>query len=180
MRTKLFKNAILPLMIGAALAGCSEPKTQETAVADTEQMQKSVNEVVSEKSAKEINASAYDIATRAAKWQVAQFGNLSYIPESHREKSENPKFWIQAAFYIGLTKWLEVDKNPELFAYVENMAKEQNYELLVDRPYHADDHTIGQTYIWLTEQTGTKMPINPLNDILIGFWKTSQKLILSC
>jgi rhamnogalacturonyl hydrolase YesR len=161
MRTKLFKNAILPLMIGAALAGCSEPKTQETAVADTEQMQKSVNEVVSEKSAKEINASAYDIATRAAKWQVAQFGNLSYIPESHREKSENPKFWIQAAFYIGLTKWLEVDKNPELFAYVENMAKEQNYELLVDRPYHADDHTIGQTYIWLTEQTGNQDAYKP-------------------
>lgn len=161
MRTKLFKTAILPLMIGAVLAGCGEPKTQEAEAADKQQMQKKLNEAVSEKSAKEINASAYDIATRAAKWQIAQFGNLSYIPESHREKSENPKFWIQAAFYIGLTKWLEVDKNPELMGYVENMAKEQNYELLLDRPYHADDHTIGQTYIWLTEQTGNQDAYKP-------------------
>jgi len=45
------------------------------------------------------------------------------------------------------------------------MAKEQNYELLLDRPYHADDHTIGQTYLWLTEQTGNKDAYKPTQEL---------------
>lgn len=115
-------------------------------------------------SAEAIQASSHDIANRAAAWQIAQFGNLNYIPESHREKSENPIFWIQAVFYIGLTKWLEVDRQEDLLAYVEKMAKEQEYGLLTDRPYHADDHTIGQTYLWLTEQTGNKEAYGPTQE----------------
>lgn len=112
-------------------------------------------------SALKIQASARDIATRAGKWQIEQFGNLHYIPITHREKSENPKFWIQAVFYIGLTKWTETVNDTEFLAYMDNMAKKQNYELLTDRPYHADDHTIGQTYLWLAEQTGNKDAYKP-------------------
>ncbi len=118
-----------------------------------------------DRSGDEIRKSAFDVADRSARWQLDQLGNLSYIPESHREKSENPKFWIQAAFYVGLAKWTEVSGNEDFLAYIGQMAKEQEYALLLDRPYHADDHTIGQTYLWLTEQTGNREAYKPTQDL---------------
>lgn len=115
-------------------------------------------------SADAIRESAYDIGTRAGTWQLAQLGNLTYIPDSHRAKSENAKFWIQAALYIGLTKWTEVSNNPEFLDHMITMAAEEEYGLLTDRPYHADDHTIGQTYLWLTQQTGNQEAYRPTQE----------------
>ncbi|MDP5132060.1 MAG: glycoside hydrolase family 88 protein, partial [Paraglaciecola sp.] len=148
------KVGVISVAISLLLTACSKDEGQ---VSQLKQQPATAN--VS--STKEIQKSAYDIATRAATWQIEQFGHLDYIPESHRAKSEDPKFWIQAAFYIGLTKWLDVDNNPQLMSYVEKVAKEQNYELLTDRPYHADDHTIGQTYIWVAEKTGKAEAYKP-------------------
>ncbi len=123
------------------------------------------------RSAEDIRYSAHDIASRAARWQIEQLGNLEYIPESHRERSENPKFWIQAAFYVGLTRWVDVSDDQFFLNFVEQMANEQQYELLLNRPYHADDHTIGQTYLWLTERTGnpeTYRPTQELFDMILA------------
>lgn len=164
MQTKLLKIATIPLVLGTLLAGCNKSAEDKGVTNQTVETKAAVEATVDKTTQMSIAESAYDVATRSATWQVAQFGNLNYIPESHREKSENPKFWIQAAFYIGLTKWLEVDKNPALFAYVENMAKQEEYGLLTERPYHADDHTIAQTYIWLTEQTGNKEAYKPTQE----------------
>lgn len=161
MFNKISKVAAIPFTVSLLLTGCGE--SSQAPVAETV-AQPATEKVMEMSSAEVIRASAHDIATRSGLWQIEQFGNLDYIPESHRAKSENPKFWIQAAFYIGLTKWLEVDKNPTLMAYVENMAKEQEYGLLTDRPYHADDHTIGQTYLWLTEQTGNQDAYKPTQE----------------
>lgn len=160
--------AAASVAMSVLLTACTkESAEQETAVVqDVTENAASVSAApkVDLSTAEAIKASSHDVANRAAAWQIAQFGNLNYIPESHREKSENPKFWIQAAFYIGLTKWLEVDRQEDLLSYVEKMAKEQEYGLLTDRPYHADDHTIGQTYLWLTEQTGNKEAYGPTQE----------------
>lgn len=160
--------AAASVAMSVLLTACTkESAEQETAVVqDVTENAASVSAApkIDLSTAEAIKASSHDVANRAAAWQIAQFGNLNYIPESHREKSENPKFWIQAAFYIGLTKWLEVDRQEELLSYVEKMAKEQEYGLLTDRPYHADDHTIGQTYLWLTEQTGNKEAYGPTQE----------------
>ncbi len=162
MLKKLTKIAVIPLAVGAVLTGCgqsSDTTTSNEVAKPAYQEQQSQSMTVSE-----IRDSAFNIANKIADWQVAQFGNLHYIPESHRAKSEKPNFWIQASFYIGLTKWLEVEKDPELFNYVENMAKDLDYGLLLERPYHADDHAIGQTYIWLTEQTGNEDAYKPTQE----------------
>lgn len=82
------------LALSIALTGCSgndEVNTQSTsAVADVKEVAtQSYSQAIS---AEEIRNSAYDIATRAGAWQIEQLGNLNYIPESHRAKSENAKF----------------------------------------------------------------------------------------
>lgn len=153
------------IALSIALGGCAGEKeqTNPSSVAEATSAAEStaVSYAADTMSAEEIRASAYDVATRAGTWQLAQLGNLTYIPESHREKSENAKFWIQAALYIGLTEWTAVSGDPEFLAHLEKMAAEEEYGLLTTRPYHADDHTIGQTYLWLTEQTGNKDAYGP-------------------
>ena len=168
---KINRNlAIASLSVAFVLAGCNEAsdemaaRDKEVALESAAERMPSVADKAAAMTQQEIRESAYDVVNRAATWQISKFGDLDYIPESHRVKSENPKFWIQAAFYIGLTKWLEVDRNEAFLSYIENMAKEQEYGLLTERPYHADDHTIGQTYLWLTEQTGNKDAYGPTQE----------------
>ncbi|MFC1518598.1 glycoside hydrolase family 105 protein [Pseudomonadota bacterium] len=164
MKNLTTKLAFLPLSISVLLTGCgqsSQEKPIDVAQGPTQTSAPQVVEqsnVVAEKLSHE---QVTDVANRAAKWQLSKLGNLDYIPESHRAKSENPKFWIQASFYIGLTRWTEVANNQDFLTYLETMAKEQNYELLLDRPYHADDHTIAQTYLWLSEKAGNTEAYKP-------------------
>jgi rhamnogalacturonyl hydrolase YesR len=159
------KMVSVAFALSVALAGCTG-QDQKTAVAPSgaENPAPAANTISELSRAKAIRESAYDVATRSGEWQLAQLGNLTYIPDSHREKSENAKFWIQAALYIGLTKWTEVSNNPEFLAHLQKMAKEEEYGLLTDRPYHADDHTIGQTYMWLTKQTGNQDAYKPTQE----------------
>ncbi|WP_440877032.1 glycoside hydrolase family 88/105 protein [Thalassotalea sp. PLHSN55] len=151
------KFALLPLAVSLMLFGCGQEESTTAAVS----AQPAVTNETSQLTAADIQASAKDIADRSAKWQIAQLDNLHYIPESHRAKSENVKFWIQASLYIGLTRWTETTDNQEFMQHLEKVSAAENYELLLDRPYHADDHTIAQTYLWLAEQTGNKAAIKP-------------------
>ncbi|MGJ8692318.1 MAG: glycoside hydrolase family 88/105 protein [Thalassotalea sp.] len=156
------KLALVPLTVSLLLSGCNKAPQISVQSTDTSNS-KTIAKMTS--SAELIKKSAFDIANRSATWQLKQLGNLHYIPESHRAKSEDAKFWIQAAFYIGLTKWTETTNNKEFLSFIEKVSKEQKYELHLSRPYHADDHTIAQTYLWLTEQTGNKEAYKPTQDL---------------
>ncbi len=157
MYRTISKFAVSAFTVSILLTGCGG-KNDQANTSSIESADVSVDK------AAEIRKSARDIATRSATWQLEQLGNLEYIPESHRAKSENAKFWIQAAFYIGLTKWTETVNDETFLKFIENMAKEEEYGLLTERPYHADDHTIGQTYLWLTEQTGNQEAYKPTQE----------------
>lgn len=152
-----FKKALIPLALSISLVGCGANHDNSTNAQNSGVLEAAENL----KSNKEIRESAYDVAKRAADWQISQLDDLSYVPESHRAKSENPKFWIQASFLIGLTRWIDRSNDAELLNQVKRIAEGEDYELLLDRPYHADDHTIGQTYIWLAEKTGNKDAYKP-------------------
>ena len=163
MHTTLKELAIALLSVGLVLTGCGNPS--DRAPRSPVDASNETKIVAQSKSAAEIRKSAHDIASRTARWQIEQLGDLGYIPESHREKSGNPKFWIQAAFYVGLTRWVEASDDASLLAFVEHMAEEQDYELLLDRPYHADDHAISQTYLWLAERTGKRKAYEPTREL---------------
>lgn len=109
----------------------------------------------------DVNQSAADIGKRAAYWQINNRDNLDYLAKRYHNSSSKPHQWIQAAFYIGLTRWTETVNDPTLLAHIETMAKEQSYALRLSRGKHADDHAIAQTYLWLTKQTGNKAAYGP-------------------
>ena len=110
---------------------------------------------------KSIRQSALDLGARAATWQLEHLDNFDYLAPKFHDASSAPHQWIQAAFYIGLTRWTETVKDKALLTHIEQMAKAQNYQLRTSRGKHADDHAIGQTYLWITEQTGNKAAYTP-------------------
>ncbi|MBU2883526.1 glycoside hydrolase family 88 protein [Psychrosphaera sp. B3R10] len=114
-----------------------------------------------------IQQQALEIGQRVADWQVTQIeaDNYDYLAARYHDASSKPQHWIQAAFYIGLTEWVEVTDNNVLLSHIETMAKEQNYALRLSRGKHADDHAIGQTYLWLTERTNNKFAFEPTKQL---------------
>ncbi|WP_016956562.1 glycoside hydrolase family 88/105 protein [Catenovulum agarivorans] len=106
------------------------------------------------KSTSNIRLSAKDLGARAASWQINNLDNLHYIPERYHNATSDPKNWIQAAFYIGLTEWTQTLNDKALLKHIQQVAESEGYGLRMHRKTHADDHAIGQTYLWLTENTG--------------------------
>ena len=161
--TKL-KFSAIAVSLAIGLSACSgestEKKTKNVEVESVKQMESTQVEAE-----QDIQSEALRIGKNAANWQIAQFGNLDYIPESHRAKSENAKFWIQAAFYIGLTRWIDATDDEKLKNFVKEVAERESYELILERPYHADDHAIAQTYLWLAEREGIEKAYEPTKEV---------------
>lgn len=88
MNNMNIKQSAIALSFALGLSACSgEPPATTMHSKPVEQMEASP--IVA---TKDIQSTARRIGNSVANWQIAQFGNLTYIPESHREKSENAKF----------------------------------------------------------------------------------------
>lgn len=59
--------------------------------------------------------------------------------------------WHMGALYAGMNEWRKVSGDPEVEAFLMNIGKRNEWKL-GKRPYHADDHTVGQLYLSLYEQ----------------------------
>jgi unsaturated rhamnogalacturonyl hydrolase len=163
INTKIKISAIaLGLILGLSACSGESPKPTSTSMDSKPAKQMDTEHSMA---TQDIQSTARRIGKSVANWQIDQFGNLSYIPESHREKSENAKFWIQASFYIGLTRWIDATADTDLENFVKDVAKRENYELILERPYHADDHAIAQTYLWLSEHAGVEEAYGPTKDV---------------
>lgn len=83
---------------------------------------------------------------KVADWQLA---NLVPPPsiKSFREESSRPRSWEQAAFYAGLTELAERSKSPRFREAILKHGRQEQWKP-GDRKYHADDHAIGQSYLW--------------------------------
>ena len=149
-----WKKLILLTGFFVLLAGCDQaPSDSKEAIAEDK----------SSTPAATNNPSAQDLGARAAAWQLAHMDNFDYVAEVNREQTADPREWIQAAFYIGLTRWTEAADDESLVAAIAATARDNGFQL-GDRPMHGDDHAIGQTYLWLYEQTGDEAVYSPTRD----------------
>jgi len=109
----------------------------------------------------DVSASALTLGRAVADWQLRHMdGQFNYV-RTRREGTQNPRGWIQAAFYVGLTAFAERTGDP---AYVQAMrahGAEQGWGL-GKRPLHADDHAIAQTWIWLNARDHDPAQIAPV------------------
>lgn len=77
---------------------------------------------------------------RVADWQIAHMKEVPYDPLN----------WVNATFYLGLTKWAalaeEENKEDFYFRWLRRLGH-RNYWQVDKRMYHADDICISQTYL---------------------------------
>lgn len=104
---------------------------------------------------------------RVANWQIPRLGRLDYIVSQrrHRRNSEKPLTWIQGAFYSGLSALAERSTNPTYEEWIGFNANKWEWQLLHKRPFHADDHVIGQTYIWYYKRHGNEEALADIKNI---------------
>jgi rhamnogalacturonyl hydrolase YesR len=144
-------NPLLVIGLASFLAACAQDDSQSALTAESSPADKApATTIVSEQS---INESALDLGARAANWQLDHLDNFDYIPERNREKTADPREWMQAAFYVGLTRWADTVGDQQLIEQIARTARDNEYQLGA-RPLHGDDHAIGQTYLWVFEKTG--------------------------
>ena len=97
---------------------------------------------------------------RVADWQLAHLEPVESIKVA-REETHSPRSWQQGAFYAGLTALADRSKSPRFREAVLIHGRGVNWQL-GDRKYHADDHVIGQSYLWASAHGAGKEAIGPL------------------
>jgi rhamnogalacturonyl hydrolase YesR len=97
---------------------------------------------------------------KVADWQLANLVPPASI-KSFREESTRPRSWEQAAFYIGLTQLAERSKSPRFREAILKHGQQEQWKP-GDRKYHADDHAVGQSYLWAYAHGAGPEAIAPL------------------
>lgn len=91
---------------------------------------------------------------RVADWQIAHI----------KEVPHDPLNWVNATFYLGLTKWAEIaeqeSKDDFYYQWLSRLGR-RNYWQVDKRMYHADDVCIAQTYLDLYRKYGKEEMIIP-------------------
>jgi rhamnogalacturonyl hydrolase YesR len=88
------------------------------------------------------------LAEKVGDWQLATLA-AGLTPNKARN-FPGPKGWEQGALFVGLTKLADHSDTPQ-FRQAILARGEANGWALGDRLYHADDHVIGQSYLWARE-----------------------------
>jgi rhamnogalacturonyl hydrolase YesR len=102
---------------------------------------------------------ALKLAARVADWQLAR---LDAAHVTHlKEETRDPKSWEQGAFWVGLTRLADVSGERRFRDAILAMGRANQWQL-GPRTYHADDHVIGQSYLWAATHGAGPEAIAPL------------------
>lgn len=111
------------------------------------------------------------IATKVADWQIATFDqHIDYraLPTSKKAFREKNSYhdltWHMGALYAGMNEFRGIAENPAKYTDWLTMIGERNGWKPHKRPYHADDHAVGQFYLSLYEETKDPKMIAPFQE----------------
>jgi rhamnogalacturonyl hydrolase YesR len=99
------------------------------------------------------------VAARVADWQLAHM-DAAHITHM-KEESKDAKSWEQGAFWVGMTRLADVSGNPKYRDAILAMGRANQWQP-GPRTYHADDHVIGQSYLWAAKHGAGPESIAPL------------------
>jgi rhamnogalacturonyl hydrolase YesR len=86
------------------------------------------------------------IAARVADWQLARMDG-AHITTHMADEARGSRSWQQGAFWVGLTRFADTSGDKRLREAALAMGR-ANQWTPGPRQYHADDHVIGQSYLW--------------------------------
>ncbi len=109
----------------------------------------------------DLPASALTLGRAVADWQLAHLdGRFDYV-RTQRPGTQNPRGWIQGAFFVGLTAFADRTGDPRYAQAIRAHGAAQGWSLGA-RPLHGDDHVIGQTWLWAYGHDHDPAEIAPL------------------
>lgn len=114
-------------------------------------------------------ASVKALTKRVADWQIEHFaeeGKYRALPRKPPEWMNREQYhdleWHHGALYAGMNQWRKVADEPENYTNWLIGIGERNGWNLHHRPYHADDHTVGQFYLALYEDFNDPAMLEPI------------------
>lgn len=105
-------------------------------------------------------AEVLSLAERVADYQLATMAG-GYIPPNASRDTPDMHGWVQGALFVGLTALADRSSNPAYRQAVLARGMANRWEL-GRRFYHADDHVIGQSYLWAARNGAGPQAIEPL------------------
>jgi rhamnogalacturonyl hydrolase YesR len=103
---------------------------------------------------------ALKAAARVADWQLAHMDGL-HITTHMKEESRQPLSWQQGAFWVGMTHFVDAGGDKRFREAILAMGRKNQWQP-GPRVYHADDHVIGQAYLWAARQGAGAEAFAPL------------------
>lgn len=100
-----------------------------------------------------------DVATRLAKWQLERLEHPDLVSRVTTE-TQNPRAWERAVFWIGMTALADAGGPPELRQAILDMGRSNQWQP-AQRPFHADDLVITQSYLWAAKHGAGATAIAP-------------------
>jgi len=97
-------------------------------------------------------------ARRVADWQIAHRDRMDAI-FAGRPSAKNPRDWQQATFWVAMTEL--ADRDARYRAPLLDLGRSEQFRL-GDRPFHADDQLIGQTWLWAARHGAGKAATAPM------------------
>lgn len=112
------------------------------------------------------------LTRKVADWQIRTFdehGKYRALPSANREKWRNRKnyhdlTWHNGALYVGMDRWRKVADDPAPATDFLRKIGGRNGWKLHERPYHADDHAVGQFYLSLHQETKDPAMLAPTRE----------------
>jgi unsaturated rhamnogalacturonyl hydrolase len=86
------------------------------------------------------------LGRKVADWQLSRMDNFDYI-RTYKNNTIDPKGWIQGALFTGVAAFADRTGDPKYAKAVLDHGQAMNWQL-GRRPLHADDHVIGQSWLW--------------------------------
>jgi rhamnogalacturonyl hydrolase YesR len=100
------------------------------------------------------------LAARVADWQLARMDG-AHITTHMKEEARESRSWQQGAFWVGLTRFAEVSKQPRFTKAILDMGRANGWTP-GSRVTHADDHVIAQPYLWAARHGAGPEAIAPI------------------
>lgn len=114
--------------------------------------------------------SVKQLTQKVADWQIATFneeGKYRALPTHPPEWMNNEQYhdleWHHAALYVGMVQWSKLNKDPKYTQWLMDIGKRNNWQLHA-RPYHADDHAVGQFYLSMYEDYNQAEMLNGVRE----------------
>ena len=112
--------------------------------------------------------SVKNLTQKVADWQIEHFeeqGKYRALPQDPPDWANREQYhdleWHNGALYAGMNQWRKIADDPKYTEWLK-MIGERNDWALHRRPYHADDHVVGQFYLALYEDFNDPAMLNPV------------------